>query len=112
MKDAFISIFGLILTEIVFPIQEAIGSTALFDDIFILINDMINGLLNLFREVPSNVVIINPTILADLLGFTILIFFIGIIYSIFKFVYEALKNGFLNLINNKKRKVWRKQWKR
>lgn len=110
---AWNDLFDFIWEYFVFPLENAMTATNLFSNTTEFINSLINAILNLFRESPiDNLVFIDPSLIAQFIGILLLILIIIYLFNIVKFALNSLKIALTNLTNNKKRKIWRKQWKR
>lgn len=113
MKEAWYNLFESIFNNFTDPLANALYETSLFEGPVNLLNQLINSLLNLFRETPvDSLIYIGLDEIANLFGILILIIIITYFIKLLKFVIESLKTALINLTNNKKRKVWRRQWKK
>ena len=113
LTNALYDLFESIYNNFVEPLANALHQTSLIEEPVNLLNQLINAILNLFRENPvSDLIYVELDDIANLFGILILIIIINYFMKLLKFVIESLKTALINLTNNKKRKVWRKQWKR
>lgn len=113
LTSAWYNLFESIYNNFVEPLANALYQTSLIEEPVNLLNQLINALLNLFREEPvSDLIYIGLDDIANLFGILILIIIINYYIKLLKFVIESLKVALINITNNKKRKVWRKQWKK
>lgn len=115
MREAFEFILNLISSEIVAPIRQALINSAFINNLNPKLNNILSGIFNLFREVPTDKYdsIINNNSIAEFFGVFIAILCFVLFYKIISFGFSSCKkimNSMLVPTNDKGE--WRKQWKR
>ena len=100
MKEALETIFNLILTNIVAPIEDALDSTGFCANLFSLIHSFLNGFFRLFNDnnvnVVDNVELLKYSIV-DFLGLLVVIF---AFYVVLKMIWVCCKS-FYGLLGGK-----------
>ena len=109
MYDALISIFQLIIDNIMTPIRNALNTKTLLDPIIKFINGLLDNLLRINNNNNALKVSIDNDLISAIIGFIVLVIIFEITYAIFKIVFTAFetieKN--INSFDNKQR--WKKK---
>ena len=118
IQEALTYIFNLIFNDIINPIRRSLIESQLVNNLVPRINNILSGVFNLFREVPTDKYdnILNNNAIAEFGGLIIAIFFIILFVKILTFGFGLMGDIMQTMLLSNKEikgtKEWRKQWKR
>ena len=116
MYDALMSIFDLILKNIITPLKDALNNTNIFKPLLDFSNGLINNLTRLWNDNNTFQVSITNELVSYIIGLIVLVLIFEIVYAIFRIVFTAFEtiekniNSFDNKQRWKKRGGHKKKW--
>lgn len=108
LQTALENLFNYIYNDIVTPLRLALINSQLVNNLNVRLNNIVNSIFNLFREVPVDKNYIDNNALAELVGVVIAIYLIYIILQIARNIYTVIVDN----LNAKESPSWRPEWKR
>ena len=109
MYEALLSIFQVIIQNIIYPIRDALNIKKIFDPITRFINGFLDNLFRINNNANTLKVAIDNELISAIIGLIILVLIIEIVYAIFRIVFtafETIENN-INSFDNKQR--WKKR---
>lgn len=111
MQSAFMSLFQNLASNIQVPLFNALNSVNIIKTIISFLNNILNGLFNIYRQTPVNTDYISVLLISEIITLIILIvmivFFVKLIKKAFNFILDIAYGTTPNTTN-----TWRKQWRR
>lgn len=114
MEQSLKDLFNISIEYIYTPFLNALNEYNPFSYIYIFLNNLINGVLNMFGNNENNIQIeINNNLIAQLCSTILIILAIYFVIWLFKKIYLLYSEAIESVdIEQKKKGAWRSQWKR
>lgn len=114
MEQSLKDLFNISIEYIYTPFLNALNEYNPFSNIYVFLNNLINGVLNMFGNNDNNIQInINNELIAQACTTALIILSIYFVIWLFKKVYLLFSEAIDDIdIEKKKKGVWRSQWKR
>lgn len=114
MEQSLKDLFNISIEYIYTPFLNALNEYNPFSNIYVFLNNLINGVLNMFGNNDNNIQInINNELIAQACATVLIILSIYFVIWLFKKVYLLFSEAIDDIdIEKKKKGAWRSQWKR